>query len=105
MGPDDSPRRCVASPIAGISATSGSEESGSEEQIESKQGALSTESMISSLLDVYNCDGVFLKGTLGRKFCTKANDCDWHSITLKQATEIFILSIDFWYLKMGTCTM
>ena len=66
VGPDDIPRRCVASPIAG------SVISGSEAQNESKHGALSTESMISSL-DVYNGERAFRNGWV---FWVNPDDCD-----------------------------
>ena len=64
MGPDDIPRRWVASPMAMVGSDWIST-SGSEEHTESKHGALSIDSSVISSLDVYIFEDFFWKAAFG----------------------------------------
>jgi len=59
VGPDLIPRRWVASPMAWDPGTPSG--SGSEEHMESKQGALSIRSILNASLDPYICEMCFVK--------------------------------------------
>ena len=88
VGPDDMPRRWVASPIAMMGTASAS---GLDEHTESKQGALSTRPLISAP-EAYNCECEFLKATLSFG-SMNADDCDWHNMALKHAIDSLMIDL------------